>query len=174
MTSGLWVFWVSIVAVWAGILSWKDCRTRHLPNALTMGGALVALVFRWGIGGNPAFLSGFAAACVAGSVLLIPFFLRGAGGGDVKMLFAAGAIVGWDRLLALLWFTSLAGLLLGLVMLALGQADGHRVRHLLRCALDWRYDRQAGVATLPSKENTQARIPFSVAITAGVLVSMTA
>ncbi len=160
------------IAAWAGFLSWSDCRTRCLPNALTLGAAAVALAFRWACGGWESLLDGFAAGAAAGGFMLVPFLLRGAGGGDVKMLFASGAMVGWSRLLTLLWFTSLAGVVLSLVMLALGQADGARLRHLVRCAVDWRYDRKAGAAGLPPKEATQVRVPFSVAISAGLLIAM--
>lgn len=160
------------IAAWAGVLSWSDCRTRRLPNALTLGAAAVALAFRWACGGWGSLLDGFAAGAAAGGFMLVPFLLRGAGGGDVKMLFAAGAMAGWSRLLPLLWFTSLAGVILGLVMLALGQADGARLRHLLRCAVDWRYDRKAGAASLPPRETARVRVPFSVAISAGLLASL--
>ena len=157
---------------WAARLSWQDCRTRLLPNAWTLGGAAVALVFRIGYGGWPLFLDGFAAAAVAGGFLLLPFLMRGAGGGDVKMLFAAGAVVGWARLFTLLWATSLAGVAMAVGMLLLGRLEGARLRHALRCAFDWRYDRQAGAAALPPKDAARYRVPFSVPIAVGLLVAL--
>lgn len=161
-----------VCMVWAGVLSWSDCRTRRLSNAWTLGGAAVALVFRLAYGGWPCFADGFAAGAGAGAFLLVPFLLRGAGGGDVKMLFAAGAITGWDRLFLLLWATSLAGVVMGLVMLALGQLDGARLKHVVRCAVDWRYDRKVGAAALPPKDSARLRIPFSVPISVGLLVAL--
>lgn len=163
---------LAAVAGWAGWLSWTDWRTRVLPNSWTLGGAVVALVWRLGYGGWPLFLDGFAAAAAAGAFLLLPFLMRGAGGGDVKMLFAAGAIAGWNKLFVLLWATSVAGVIMGAVMLAFGQLDGARLRHGLRCLFDWRYDRQAGAAALAPKESDRYRIPFSVPISAGVLAAL--
>ncbi len=171
MSVDVLLLWV-VCAAWAGVLSWSDCRTRRLSNAWTLGGAAVALVFRLAYGGWPCFVDGFAAGAGAGAFLLVPFLLRGAGGGDVKMLFAAGAMVGWGRLLVLLWATSLAGVVMGLVMLALGQLDGARLKHAVRCAVDWRYDRAAGAAVLPPKDSAQFRIPFSVPISVGLLVAL--
>jgi len=171
MTNGEWVILAGTMA-WAGWLSWIDCRTRRLPNAWTLGGAAVALVFRFGYGGVPLFLDGFAAAAIAGGFLLVPFLMRGAGGGDVKMLFAAGAVVGWARLFTLLWATSLAGVAMGLGMLLLGRLDGSRLRHALRCAFDWRYDRMAGAAALPPKEDARFRVPFSVPIAVGLWLAL--
>lgn len=159
-------------AGWGGVLSWQDCRTRRLPNGLTLGGALLFLVARLGYGGWPLFLDGFAAAAVAGAFLLLPFLLKGAGGGDVKMLFGAGALVGWNPLLVMLWATSVAGVVMGIGMLAFGRLDGARLRHYVRCGVDWRYDREAGAAALPPKDSDRARVPFSVPITAGMLVAL--
>jgi prepilin signal peptidase PulO-like enzyme (type II secretory pathway) len=88
------------------------------------------------------------------------------------MLFAAGAIVGWARVFALLWATSLAGLVMGLVMLALGQLDGARLLHYARCAWDWRYDRAAAAARLPPKDASCYRIPFSVPIAVGLVAAL--
>ena len=117
-------------------------------------------------------LYGFAGGAVAGAFLLLPFLMRGGGGGDVKMLFCAGAIVGWSRVLYLLWYTSLAGLALGVGMLIFRRLDGMRLKHAVRCAIDWRYDRKAGAASLPPKESDSVRVPFSLAITAGLVAAL--
>jgi Flp pilus assembly protein protease CpaA len=159
--------------MWAGVLCWFDCKERRLPNWLTLGGAGVALVWRLGYGDDiHLFLQGFVAATAAGLFLLLPFLMRGAGGGDVKMLFAAGAIVGLARVLMMIVVTSLAGVLLGVVMLLTGRLDGARLKHYLRCLFDWRYDRKAGAALLPPRESEKVRIPFSIPIAAGMVAAM--
>lgn len=170
--SGLQSAVLLITAAYGGILSWLDWRTRRLPNWLTLGGAVVALAGRFGFGGTHLFIDGLAAGCVGAAFLLLPFLARGAGGGDVKMMFAAGAIVGWARVLYLLWYTSLAGLALGMGMLLTGKLDNARLKHCARCLFDWRYDRKAGAAELPPKESEKARIPFSVAIAIGVVAAL--
>lgn len=171
MDAGLILMWTLSLA-WAGWLSWVDCRTRRLPNWVTLGGAAVALTWRLGYGGVPLLLDGFAAAVGAGAFLFLPFLVRGAGGGDVKMLFAAGAIAGWSRLLLLLWATSVAGLVMGGIMLLMGQLDGARLKHGLRCLVDWRYDRSAGAAALGPPSSDRYRIPFSVPIAVGLMAAL--
>ena len=168
--SSLWLIPLLLGSVWSFILSYYDLKWRILPNWLTLGGAAVALVGRLGFGGWPFFVDGFAAAAGAGAFLLVPFLMRGAGGGDVKMLFAAGAIVGWSRLLPMLWVTSLAGMVMGVALLATGHLDGARLKHVMRCAFDWRYDRKAGELSLPPKESARFRIPFSIPIAVGMIV----
>ena len=165
---------ILLATVWGIVLSYLDCRERRLPNWLTVGGAAVVLVWRFAYGGVPLFLNGFVAAAAGGAFLLIPFLMRGAGGGDVKMLFAAGAVVGWGRILIMLWVTSLAGVIVGIGMLIFGSLDGSRLKHYLRSAFDWRYDRKTGRAALPPKESERVRVPFSIPITVGMLWALLA
>jgi prepilin peptidase CpaA len=160
--------------IWAVALSVYDLKYRLLPNWLTLGGAAVALLLRLAAGGSAGLVDGFAAGAVAGVFMLLPFLMRGAGGGDVKMLFAAGIMAGWSRLLLLLWFMSIAGLVLAVAMLALKQVEGARLKHYARCAVDWRYDRKAGAAALPPKESAKVRVPFALAIGAGLILAMVA
>ncbi len=161
-----------IVVPWAVLLCWHDCRERRLPNWLTLGGAAVALVWRFGYGGPALFVDGFAAAMVAGLFLFIPFLLHGAGGGDVKMLFAAGAVLGWKMLLPLLLYTSFAGVVVVVVMLLCRQLNPARVKHYARCLIDWRYDRAAGRDGLPPADSEQVRVPFSLAIAVGTIATL--
>lgn len=165
--------WLLLAVVpWSVWLCWHDCRERRLPNALTLGGATLALVARLALGGVPSLVEGAAAGLLAGLFLLIPFLLRGAGGGDVKMIFTCGIIVGWGKLMSLLIYTSFAGLGVGIGMLLLGRLDPARLKHFARCLFDWRYDRAAGKAALPSAESEQVRIPFSLAIAMGLLAAL--
>ncbi len=167
------MLWTLIpAALWGGVLFRYDCRERRLPNWLTLGGAAVALAWRYGYGGSLFLVDGFVAATLGGLFLFVPYLMRGAGGGDVKMLAGAGAIVGTGGLLTLLLATSLAGVVFGVAMLAAGKLDGARLKHLGRCLFDWRYDRQAGKAGLPPKDSERTRIPFSLPIALGTLAAL--
>lgn len=163
------LFFASLTCVWLIVLCWTDCRERRLPNLLTGGGLVAALLLRLILGGFSTFLSGFAAAVVGGIFLLIPFMLRGAGGGDVKMLAACGAIVGWNAVWALLVNISFAGVIIGVAMILCGKLDPARLKHLGRCCFDWTYDRQAGRDSLPPRDSERVRIPFGLAIALGML-----
>ena len=161
-----------LVSLWLLALCYEDLRYRRLPNALTLGGAAVALVWRLGAGSWPAFLSGLSGGLLASLLLILPFLLHSAGGGDVKMLFAAGAVVGRGGVMGLLLYVSLAGLALAFVFLVLGRVDRGRLVHYVRCVFDWRYDRAAGRASLPPKTSEKARVPFGLAIAAGTWLQL--
>jgi Flp pilus assembly protein protease CpaA len=150
----------------------NDLRRRRLPNVLTLGGAAAALAALWGAGGVAVMVDGLLAGLLCALFLLIPFFLRAAGGGDVKMLFACGIIAGMSHAMALLLFMSFAGFMLAVVMAAAGRVDLARLKHAGRCLFDWRYDRRAGRAALPPRESERGRVPFGLAIAAGLVVAL--
>ncbi len=163
--------YIGMLVGWASILSYSDLVRRVLPNRIVLGGAGLAFVWWWVQGGFMVALEHFGAGVVAGSLLIIPFLARGAGGGDVKMLFAAGLMVGWSNIVELIWFVSLSGVVLVVVMLVLKKADGARLYHYLRCLFDFRYDRKKGGDNLPSKSSERAAVPFGIAIGAGLVVT---
>lgn len=71
-----------------------DLSARRIPNALTFGGALLALIFHAavdGLGGAGTAAAGWA----IGAAIFFPVFaLGGMGAGDVKLVAALGAWLG--------------------------------------------------------------------------------
>lgn len=166
------VYVIVAATPWLILLAVRDWKTRTLPNALTLGGAAVIAAAQFGFGGLPLLLNALLGGVVAGGVLLIPFLIRTAGAGDVKYLFAGGLLVGWPAALPMLFLTSVFGVLIGAAMQLSGRLDGARLKHLFRCLFDWRYDRAEGRRKLPDKENERVRVPFGVAISAGIWVTL--
>ena len=161
--------WIILIAVspWLCLLCRSDWKQRRLPNALTLGGLVVFLVFRLGAGWE-YFLDGLFGVLICGGFLLLPVIFRAAGAGDLKMIAACGAAAGMRDSLNFLLAMALAGLVLVIVMLTMRAADGARLKHYARCLFDWRYDRRAGLATLPPKDEERVRVPFGIAIAAGL------
>ena len=156
---------------WLIYLGVRDYRTRQLPNLFTLGGAAVMLVIAFGADFQYG-LNSLIAGGLCALFLLLPFFLRAAGAGDVKMLFASGIIAGPGNVLNLILLISFAGLILALVMLVLKAVDSARLKHYLRCMFDFRYDRKAGRAALPPPESEACRVPFGVAISCGLFINL--
>ncbi|MGH8523501.1 MAG: prepilin peptidase [Gammaproteobacteria bacterium] len=103
----------SIPLVWAAACGCFDLWRRRLPNALTLGAAVLGLV--WLIGTGAGLLGGTAASCLGAAVLAlvltVPAYARGQlGAGDVKLLAAIGLLAGLE---ALLVTYMVAGLLAG-------------------------------------------------------------
>ena len=158
---------LAITTPWLAYLCWSDVKSRRLPNLWTLGMLVCALIWRLVYGGVPLFMNGLIGGLLCGAFLLLPFLMRGAGGGDVKMIAAAGAVLGVQRIALMLFATSLAGFVLALIMLIFRKVDSARLKHYFLCLFWWKYDRAAGRAALPAKDSEKARIPFGVAIAAG-------
>lgn len=166
------VYVIAAATPWLCALGISDWRTRKLPNALTLGGSAVIAVGMLWFGGLPRLTNSLIGGAIAGGLLLIPFLLRAAGAGDVKFLFAGGLLVGFPAVLPMLLLTSILGLVLGIAMQFAGLVDPARLKHFLRSAFDWRYDRAEGRKNLPSRENERCRVPFGVAIAAGIWITL--
>lgn len=166
------IFRAILLTPWLIWLCRCDVKSRRLPNAGTLGGLAVGLLVQsgwWGLGG---LQDGLLAACVALVFLLVPFLIRAAGAGDVKMLAACSSFIGLRLMPLFLMLVSFAGLFVAVWMLYSRQASGARLKHYFRCAFDWRYDRAAGRAALPAKDDERFRIPFGVAIAIGAVATV--
>lgn len=162
---------IILATPWLIYLSVYDFRKHQLPNAWVYGGILVMSAVAFGV--NTAYaLGSLVTAFLASLFLLLPFFLRAAGAGDVKMLFAAGLIAGPGNTLNLILLVSIAGLILALVMLFFRKVDTARLKHYCRCLFDFRYDRSAGRKNLPPPDTESCRVPFGAAIAAGLFLNL--
>jgi len=163
---------LALSAPWLVVLCRMDVRSRRLPNALTLGGLAVGLAVAAARCGTDGFTDALVASGICILVMLLPFLVRAAGGGDLKMLAACGALVGTRGVFFLLVSMSFAGLVVAIAMLLARRASAPRLKHLFRSLFDWRYDRAAGKAALPPRESEHGRIPFSLAIAVGTVATL--
>ena len=109
----------SIAALVLGaVAAVTDARTRRIPNALTLGAAVVGLAFFAATGGGYG-LGWSVAGWLVGLLIFLPLFaLRAMGGGDVKLLAAFGAWLGPALVCWVAIYGAIAGggLALGLVL----------------------------------------------------------
>ena len=98
-----------------GVAGFLDLRDRRIPNWLTFGTLLLALVLRLASGFAP-LLDGLGGAGL-GLVLGILLFAIGAlGGGDGKLLIAVGAFLGIDGFVGAALVIGILGGLLGVAV----------------------------------------------------------
>ena len=98
-----------VAAVW-------DLKTRRIPNVLTFGGALAAVVVHAYYGGWTG--TGWSVAgWLVGIAFFFPLFvLGGMGAGDVKLLAVIGAWLGPGPTVWVALFSAIAGGVMGLVV----------------------------------------------------------
>lgn len=105
------------------VLFFTDLDCRILPNELTVGGTVAGLVVAAFV--PPGLRSAVIGVLLGGGVLWATGAayerlrgVEGMGMGDVKMLAMIGAVLGWPLMLLTLVWSSIAGGLLGAVLLA--------------------------------------------------------
>ncbi len=110
-----------------------DVRQRRIPNALTLGGALVGLLVNLVLNGRPGALASLEGWGLGVLLLLLPFVMRGIGGGDVKLLAAAGAWGGPTYVFTTALVAAFAGAVLAIGVLVANR----RVEAAARPILFW-------------------------------------
>lgn len=87
-----------------------DIRYRRIPNWLTLSAVVLGFAINFAIGppeGGVLFaLEGFV---VAFAIYMFLYLLRAMGAGDVKLMAAVGALVGWERWFGIFLVTAIVG-----------------------------------------------------------------
>lgn len=106
--------------VWAAAV---DLIRREIPDRIPAGLALWAVIAQL-LGFLPFAWNSLLLGCATGLLVgAIGFRLRSLGGGDVKLLAGLGAAVGFSAVWTLLFWTALAGGVLGLIAKCRGERE---------------------------------------------------
>ena len=145
-----------------------DLRSRRIPNLLTFGGAVAALVFHLITGGLSA-LGWAAAGWGVGLLLFLPIFaLRGIGGGDVKLLAALGAWLGPSLTLWLAFWSAIAGGAFAIIVAMASGYTGKALRNVWGMLSYWRVMGLHPHPAVTLESAAGPRLPYSLPITAGL------
>jgi leader peptidase (prepilin peptidase)/N-methyltransferase len=114
------------------ILFGTDYDTQRLPNVITLPGIVVGVIFS--VFAPPGIVSSLIGAAVGAGILqLVRWVWRrwrgvdGMGFGDVKMLAAIGAFLGWRQVWVVLFLASFTGAIVG-IALSLGRGRSLQTR----------------------------------------------
>lgn len=152
---------LTLVLIAAAIAAYTDVRSRRIPNLLSAAllASGVALHALQGWQSAAISIALFAVVFAAGTVL---FSFKLLGGGDVKLLAAASAALGWPETVAFLLYTMVAGGLLGL---AISAARG-RLRPVMHNVKAIVFPLLSGVRPAPVS-SAAGTMPYGLAIFAG-------
>ena len=165
-------FYQSIAVGIAVVAVIWDLSTRRIPNLLTFGAALAALVVH-------SYMAGWSGLALTtggwlvGIVVFFPIFaLGGMGGGDVKLLGALGAWLGPATVIWVALFSGIAGGVLGLVVaLSTGYA-GRAFRNIWSLLLFWRVVGLKPAPELTLSTHSGPRLAYAVPVLAGLMVTL--
>jgi prepilin peptidase CpaA len=149
-----------------------DLRTRRIPQALTLGGALAGLTVHLVNGGWNAGVASAAGWAVGIAIFFVPFALGGLGAGDVKLLGAIGA---WLGPMNAIWVGLYAGAAGGVLAIFVALTNGYLVQAVGNVGILLAYWRLNGVKPLPEitlEHSRGPRLAYAVPILAGTMVTL--
>jgi prepilin peptidase CpaA len=151
---------LSLFLIACFVASYTDLRWRRVPNALTYG-TIAALLAVCASAGLVPFVLAAASVVV---VLLVGSFIFGLGwlgGGDIKLLAAGAAAIGFPSFLIVLVYVAASG---GFIAALYALSEGRLRTVVTNVALS----AVAGTAVTPAAASR--RIPYALAICAGACI----
>jgi prepilin peptidase CpaA len=156
-----------ILAVVLVLATWFDVSQKKIPNWLTVGGTVAALVLR-GVMGAGAFGTGLLGGLLGLSLGVLLFALGAMGAGDGKLLATVGACLGLGAFVQAIPLIGLGGGLLALVVTALAGTlipTLLRFRDLLIHVVSFGRIGERRTLAMPGA----VTVPYGVAVAAGVI-----
>ena len=146
-----------------------DLRGGKVYNAVTYPAILAGVAFGAAAGAAAGNWKGGIEDHILGfgfgfGVLLVAFLLGGMGGGDVKLMGAVGAFLGWPGVLHALFYSFLVGVVVGLIMMVW---QGRTLAVLKRLAVAVRLLPIPGIKMDEAIPADSLRVPFAFAVCIG-------
>ncbi len=158
--------WVAVPAIAvAAVATWADVRTRRIPNRLTGPALLLGIALNWAVAGLPGAGRAALGALIAGGLLVPGWLLGWMAAGDVKLVAAMGAFLGYPASLIMVLLSLMAG---GVLALVEALRRGVLVQSIRAAALLGAWAMTRTGRTAPPPVTTGARFPFALAVLAGV------
>ncbi|MEM1061613.1 MAG: A24 family peptidase [Planctomycetota bacterium] len=162
-----WDMW--LVVAFLIYAAWIDGRELRVPNWLTFPMAGAGLVFHLWTGGLEG-LGLSVLGLIVGLLCLLPFFSVGAmGAGDVKMMAAMGAWVGWRLTIDSFYWSVIVGAVMAvLIVLYKGTFMAH-ARQMVTLTREWFSVRDARKLSAIARERKPRMelLPYGIPICIG-------
>ena len=153
-----------VLPVFFALACYGEVKDRRIPNWLTLAGMALGIGAAAIDGGFSGLRDSFLGLAIGGGVFL-PFCLMGVvGGGDMKLMAATGAIVGYPIVLRVLTDTCLAGGLLAIGIMAWNGILLSTFQNVFRVLF--------GMPRPPKRPIKPPMVPYGLAIAAGTLFAI--
>ena len=148
-----------------GTSVYTDLKKRVIPNRLTLPACLAGMAYHaWRTGIPDGLLFSLAGFSAGFAMPLIPFLMGGMGGGDVKLVAAAGSWIGTAAVLHLVLYGAFSG---GII--AIGMIYGRSgIRGIKEVFLGLFLDILGRQKPIADPKNP--RLPYSVPLAIGFVV----
>ena len=160
---------VQFAAVGIGVVACvTDLRSRRIPNALTVTGAAAGIGYHLWTGALAGLSFSALGWLVGALIFIVPFALRGLGGGDVKLLAALGAWLGPEEVFWVALYTGVAGGVFAIVTAAMSGYLRQMLSNIWLLLCHWQV---AGLKALPEitlEGSNGPKLAYAVPILCGM------
>jgi prepilin peptidase CpaA len=149
-----------------------DLRSKRIPNALTFGAAGAALIYAAATAGWAGLGNAVLGWLIGAVALIVPFALRGLGGGDVKLVAALGA---WLGPIGAIWVVLYAGVAGGVMAILVAVGTGYfkqALKNVLLLLATWRVSGLRAVSEISLEGSTGPRLAYALPIFAGLVATL--
>lgn len=98
-----------ILLILVAVSGFFDLKERKIPNKITFTGILIGILFNLITGGWIGFTQAVLGLFAGLAIFFLPFAMGGMGAGDVKLMGAIGALMGWQFSLMTAGYSALVG-----------------------------------------------------------------
>jgi len=163
-----------------------DLKQRKIPNKITFTGILIGIIFNLTTAGWTGLLQAIIGLFAGLAIFFLPFAMGGMGAGDVKLMGAIGALMGWQFSVMTAVYSALVGavMVLGFLMFKGTLRDTLKrmiyslITILLNFANRLGYNEYAYRAQQKFQKNghiyQKVYIPYGVAIAGGAILVLVA
>jgi len=155
-----------VLAAMLGFAVYVELKERRIPNWLTLSGMAAGLLIGY-LHGTAAFWLSLGGLVIGFGFLFIFYVFGGLGGGDVKLMGAAGALMGADLIKPALFYTAFIGAFLAVMMVVWRKDFWVRIGWGVRRLAFWR--KANGEQPAPI---SPIAVPYGVAIAVGCLLAL--
>ncbi len=157
---------LAVLGLMLTIAVYGEVKERKIPNWLTFSGMTLGLLLS-AIQGIDAFGSSLLGLALGFGLLFVFYVFGGFGGGDVKLMGAAGALLGFHLVTVALIYTALLGAVMAVLMLIWRKDAWTRICLRLRQFAPWK---QNGVAKVTALDPIE--VPYGIPIALGCLLAL--
>ena len=157
-----------VLAAMLTVAVYIELKESRIPNWLTFSGMALGLLIA-NLQGQNAFWASLGGLAIGFGFLFIFYVFGGVGGGDVKLMGAAGALMGVDMIKPALFYTTFIGAFIAVMMVIWRRDFWMRIGQGLRRLAFWRKQDKNQPAPLPA-----IKVPYGIAIAIGCVLALLA
>jgi len=94
-----------------------DVRYRRIPNWISVGGAILGVLSNWLMHRTAGLTFALAGLALGFGLYFLLYLIHAMGAGDVKLMAAIGALVGWKAWVAIFVITAILGGIMAMILI---------------------------------------------------------